>query len=127
MGPEQFTTLVNDSSPNWTLDAGCGVATATMEALWCGLNSTISFDSDHDMVSVASQRLGNISDEPDGNRECTTIDEKRLADETWKDEEAQNAKDLAAEAQANLDEFVEGEAPIDGAPTASYFVYCLPC
>ncbi|KAK3275116.1 hypothetical protein CYMTET_16748 [Cymbomonas tetramitiformis] len=112
MGPAPFARLNNDSSPNWILDAGCGVATATMAALRCGLNA-VAFDSDQDMVNAASQRLGNITDEPDGDTECMSLEETAKLKEDARIEEenlqkAAQAREIA-ECAADLDHFIVGD------------------
>ncbi|KAK3235784.1 hypothetical protein CYMTET_54048 [Cymbomonas tetramitiformis] len=115
MGPAPFARLNNDSSPNWILDAGCGVATATMAALRCGLNA-VAFDSDQDMVNAASQRIGNINDEPNGDTECMSLEETaKLKEEARIEEEnLKRAKEIAdcAKDMNELDD-EDGEEPAE--------------
>ncbi|KAK3263655.1 hypothetical protein CYMTET_27542 [Cymbomonas tetramitiformis] len=115
MRPAPFARLHNDSSPNWILDAGCGVATATMAALRCGLNA-VAFDSDQDMVLAASQRLGNITDEPTDDTECMSLEEtaKLKEDARIEEENLQKARELA-DVAANIDELMDEDGE-EGAP-----------
>ncbi|KAK3234146.1 hypothetical protein CYMTET_55575 [Cymbomonas tetramitiformis] len=118
MGPAPFARLNNDSSPNWILDAGCGVATATMAALRCGLNA-VAFDSDQDMVNAASQRIGNINDEPNGDTECMSLEETaKLKEEARIEEEnlkrAKEIADCKKDMQESADE--DGEEPAEDPP-----------
>ena len=108
MGPAPFTGVTHnampDSSTNWILDAGCGVATATVAALRCGLNA-VAFDNDPDMVIAATQRLGNIDKEANGNTECMSLEETKELEkqkelEEQRLEEAEIKKGLEAAAQA---------------------------
>ncbi|KAK3275114.1 hypothetical protein CYMTET_16746 [Cymbomonas tetramitiformis] len=119
MGPAPFARLNNDSSPNWILDAGCGVATATMAALRCGLNA-VAFDSDQDMVQAASQRLGNITDEPTDDTECMSLEETAKLKEDARIEEenlqkAAQAREIA-ECAADLDDLMDGDGEEGATP-----------
>ncbi|KAK3275100.1 hypothetical protein CYMTET_16732 [Cymbomonas tetramitiformis] len=119
MGPAPFARLHNDSSPNWILDAGCGVATATMAALRCGLNA-VAFDSDQDMVQAASQRLGNITDEPTDDTECMSLEETAKLKEDARIEEenlqkAAQAREIA-ECAADLDDLMDGDGEEGATP-----------
>ena len=119
MGPAPFTGVTHnampDSSTNWILDAGCGVATATVAALRCGLNA-VAFDKDPDMVSAATQRLGNIDKEVNGNTECMSLEEtkaleKEKEQEEQRLEEAEILKGLELEAEGlkNVEEEVDAD------------------
>ncbi|KAK3237064.1 hypothetical protein CYMTET_52834 [Cymbomonas tetramitiformis] len=89
-------------------------------ALRCGLN-VVAFDSDLDMVQAASQRLGNIADEPDGDLECLPLDETAKLEEAARTEEGNlkkktaHAKELAAVA-ADLDEMMSDDGADEQAP-----------
>ncbi|KAK3285275.1 hypothetical protein CYMTET_7110 [Cymbomonas tetramitiformis] len=72
------------------------------------------------MVQAASQRLGNIADEPDSDIECMPLDETaKLKEEALKEEgnlrKAAHAKELA-EVSADLDDLIDDDSD-DKQPT----------
>ncbi|KAK3287884.1 hypothetical protein CYMTET_4617 [Cymbomonas tetramitiformis] len=108
------------------LDLGCRVwgrdgHNGSSPRLRCGLNA-VAFDSDQDMVLAASQRLGNIADEPTDDTECMSLEETaKLKEDARKEEEnlqkaaqARELADMAADPDDLIDDDrEEGAAPKD--------------
>ncbi|KAK3252915.1 hypothetical protein CYMTET_37821 [Cymbomonas tetramitiformis] len=82
---------------NWILDACCGVGSASMAAMRCGMNA-IGFDHDQFMVSSAQQRLINFDNEPDQDAETKP---KQKSEPTAKGKEAATAESEEEENDAD--------------------------